>query len=145
MKKFKVKPKVYKEFIRQVELVNIYLKKANIEAFPEKLPKDLAVFNKIADNARLVEENKNKGIFEVSHIFRYSMVDKNNQDNIITKIRFELALTYSSDKPINKDIFDIFKIMNVPLNSWPYAREFIHSTVMRLGLPPVFLPLYKQV
>lgn len=143
MKKFKVKPQVYKEFINQVELSNIYLKKASIEVFPEKIPKDFAMLNKIDNNVQLVEENKRKEVFEVLHIFRYKMVNKNNQDTIIAKIRFELLLTYSSGKLINKDIFDIFKVMNVPFNSWPYAREFIHSTIIRLGLPPVFLPLYK--
>ncbi len=142
MRKHKVRPAIYKEFISQVEMVDIYLRKASIEVFPEKISKDFAVLNKIDDNIQLVD--KKEGIFRISHIFRYKMVDKNNQDSVIAKIRFELSLTYSSDKPINKDIFDIFKIMNVPLNSWPYAREFIHSTVMRLGLPPVFLPLYKQ-
>lgn len=145
MKKFKVVPQVYKEFIRQVELVSIYLKKANVEVFPEKILKDLVLFNKISDNVRLLEEKKKKGSFEVSHIFRYSMVDKNNQDIVVAKIRFELLLTYSSNKPLSGDIFSVFKVMNVPFNSWPYAREFIDSTISRLGLPSVFLPLYKQV
>jgi preprotein translocase subunit SecB len=142
MKKPKVKPEVYREFVKQVELGEIYLRKASIEVFREKVPKNFAVLNKIGDDVKLVGEES--GHFQVSHRFRYKMVDENDQNVIIAKINLELLLIYSSDKPINKDIFDVFKILNVPLVSWPYAREFIHNTLMRLGLPPVILPLYKN-
>lgn len=138
----KIKPAIYNEFIRQANLVKIQIKKASMEIFEENLPKDYSVLNKIDDNVQLLDIKKK--YFRVTHTFRYKMVDEKNPDISIARIRFTLMLTYSSDKLISKDIFSIFKVMNVPLNSWSYAREFIHSNIMRLGLPPVFLPLFKQ-
>ena len=28
-------------------------------------------------------------------------------------------------------------------NAWPYVREFVQNMTMRLGLPPLVIPLYK--
>ncbi len=143
MQRFKVKPDVYREFIKQLKIEDIYLKKATIEVFPENIPENFAVQNRLTDNIKLINEGTES--FQISHKFKYQMVDENNKDSIIAKINFELLLIYSSSKTINKDIFAVFKDMNVPHNSWPYAREFIHSTIVKLGLPPIILPLYKRL
>lgn len=140
MKKFKVKPDVYKDFVKKVKLEEIYLRKASMEVFHEKVPEKFAILNKISDDVKMVSGEPD--YFQISHLFRYKMVDEKNQNVIIAEIKFELLLAYSSGNSINKDIFDVFKILNVPLNSWPYAREFIHNTLMRLGLPPTLLPLH---
>jgi hypothetical protein len=105
------------------------------------VPDNFAVSNEITDSIKIA--NNFSGYFQISHSFRYKMVDESDPKVIIASIEFELLLTFSSDIPINKDIFDIFKILTVPLHSWPYAREFIHSTIVRLGLPPAILPLLK--
>ncbi len=36
-----------------------------------------------------------------------------------------------------------FAAFNGSFNAWPFAREFVHNVVTRLGLPPVLLPLYR--
>jgi preprotein translocase subunit SecB len=45
---------------------------------------------------------------------------------------------------MTKDYFGVFVQVNLPVNTWPYFREFVHSTVSRMGLPPVVLPLVKR-
>ena len=32
---------------------------------------------------------------------------------------------------------------NAVLNAWPYLRETIHTTSLRMGLPPLLLPLFR--
>jgi hypothetical protein len=34
---------------------------------------------------------------------------------------------------------------NVMLNSWPYWREFVQNTIIRMNLPPLTLPLFRLV
>ena len=33
--------------------------------------------------------------------------------------------------------------LNVPFNSWGYWREFVQSSLSRLGYPPLTLPLFR--
>jgi len=138
----KVKPEIYRSFIEQVDLKDICLKKANIEGFLENLPKDFALLNEITDDIKIF--NEWPGYFQVSHSFKFKMVSEKDPKVVIASLKFELLLTYFLDKPINKDIFDIFKIIHVPFQSWPYAREIIHSCINRLGLPPPILPLLER-
>ncbi len=42
-----------------------------------------------------------------------------------------------------RQLVELFARRNVRVNVWPYAREAIHSTTLRMGLPPLVLPLYK--
>ncbi|WP_157205831.1 hypothetical protein [Calidithermus timidus] len=39
--------------------------------------------------------------------------------------------------------FEVFKEINLPINMWPFAREFIHNTMARMDWPPFTLPLRK--
>ena len=55
---------------------------------------------------------------------------------------FELGLRVAT--PMTKDYFAIFARVNLPVNTWPYFREFVHSMISRMGLPPVVLPLVKR-
>ena len=138
----KVKPEIYRSFIEQVDLKDICLKKANIEGFLENLPDDFALLNEITDNVKLFNERPE--YFQVLHSFKFKMVSEKDPKVVIASLKFELLLTYFLDKPINKDIFNLFKSISVPFQSWPYAREIIHSCINRLGLPPPILPLLKR-
>ncbi|MBL0171693.1 MAG: hypothetical protein IPP90_13395 [Gemmatimonadaceae bacterium] len=40
-------------------------------------------------------------------------------------------------------IFAEFERVNLPLNTWPYFREFLQSTLVRAGWPPFVLPAFK--
>jgi hypothetical protein len=37
----------------------------------------------------------------------------------------------------------IFAETNATLNAWPYLRETIQSTSVRMGVPPILLPLFR--
>ncbi len=39
------------------------------------------------------------------------------------------------------EMVKLFADRNVRVNVWPYARETIHSTTLRMGVPPLVLPL----
>ena len=38
-----------------------------------------------------------------------------------------------------------FASRNLPINLWPYAREFISSMTARMGFPPLFIGMYKYI
>jgi hypothetical protein len=41
------------------------------------------------------------------------------------------------------EMFGVFSKTSLPLNTWPYFREFANSIMTRMGLPGVVLPVLK--
>ena len=59
------------------------------------------------------------------------------------RIDADFALDYSVEKsiPITDEVATAFGRMNGIHNLWPYWREYVQSMSMRVGLPPITLPL----
>jgi preprotein translocase subunit SecB len=58
--------------------------------------------------------------------------------------RYRLIYQFEGAPPATEDV-DRFARMNGVYNAWPYLRELIQSTTLRMGLSPLTLPLYKVV
>lgn len=71
---------------------------------------------------------------------------KEDDDSREVKIVADLELTYRLKKgqemPKSQEA-DAFARVNGIFNSWPFVREYIHSCLTRLGLPPFDLPLLQ--
>ena len=61
----------------------------------------------------------------------------------VLRVEADFFLEYSLDKaiPITDEAATAFGRMNGIFNVWPYWREYVQSTSMRTGLPPVKLSL----
>ncbi len=137
----KVSPKEYREFIKGVELRGIIVKASQARRLAD-----------IVDLSRRVDLNTNEraefrmtdgNTCVVQHHYELSMIYNGEKDRLLeVQCTFELGLRVAS--PMTKDYFDIFARVNLPVNTWPYFREFVHSTISRMGLPPVVLPLVKR-
>jgi preprotein translocase subunit SecB len=53
-----------------------------------------------------------------------------------------LVYTFSARVPSNSDLQEFAKVNGV-YNAWPYLREIVHSTTLRMGIPPLMLPLFR--
>jgi hypothetical protein len=51
---------------------------------------------------------------------------------------------YTADKPMTDDLFAEFRHRNLPVNAWPYFREYLQSTLCRVGWPVLTLPAFKR-
>ncbi len=106
-KKREVSPEEYRDFIKRIDLEDIFFAKASFKILvPEML--------------------------------------KIEEIGVDVKNRAELVVRYSSEKKITDDIFGLFKEVNLPVNTWPYFREYVHSCMGRLNLPPLVLPALKR-
>lgn len=58
-------------------------------------------------------------------------------------IEVEFALTYvlTSDDEIDSEKVEAFGQMNGVYNAWPYIRELVQSTLTRMSLPSLTLPV----
>lgn len=68
------------------------------------------------------------------------MEDRRSVEFISIRMVFEMRY----DAPdFNDSVWDVFSALNIPLNAWPYLREYVQNVTQRLGIPPLTLPLYQ--
>ncbi|MDI3312679.1 MAG: protein-export chaperone SecB [Thermoanaerobacterium sp.] len=132
----------YKEFIKNVELLSIYLSELDCKRSNDntKFQKGINInFNYSFE----VEEIEEKG-FNSKAIFKIIGITENvNVLEIYAEFRALYGLKAALE--IDKELIEKFVKVNLPLNIWPYARELISSMTIRMGLPPLILNTYKIV
>lgn len=128
---------VYNAFIAGVDLESIRLSGADIRAATTPRGKELVPA--IEQSARYAYENES---VLVTHELTFSGRYK-GEDEPAVLIRAEFEVRYSVSERMTDEIFHEFRIRNLPLNTWPYFREFVHAALARTGWPVFALPVYK--
>jgi len=72
------------------------------------------------------------------------LVEKKNtkDDKFLVQIEAKFEAIYLSDKELKKDCIQEFGDRNVQIHVWPYWREYVQSTCMRMGINPIPVPLF---
>jgi preprotein translocase subunit SecB len=131
-------PTAYREFLSHVDLKNIVLDSCTVKTNRDKIAGNMKM--DIKNKVDYVVENNNLAII----ISRYNVVaTRSTQKESALKIECIFRVELSSDQPITEDFLDIFTKVNLYINTWPYLREFVQSTIQRIGYPPLTLPLLK--
>jgi hypothetical protein len=71
--------------------------------------------------------------------------DANQSGEPCCEVRARIALTYDSPKAaeFSSEHLSAFAQGNGIYNAWPYWREFLQSSTVRMGLPPFILPSFR--
>jgi len=80
------------------------------------------------------------GKIEVLNRYNVRIAEKGKE--LKAKLSVIFCVTYNSKIPMTDELFEEFKDRNLPLNTWPYFREFLHNAVLRMGWPPFIAPTY---
>lgn len=127
----------YAAFISQIELLSIWLKSASVENFHgPALPEDLSI---TVDGVNEWEQRPD-GFRAFQH---YRIRLSKQDDALLAEIKTTFGADYSSEFPMTDELFATFGDVNLPLNTWPYLREYASATVSRLGWSPITLPTLK--
>lgn len=132
--------KAYNELITHIQLSDIRLHTGRV-SFAAKFPNPPGPELKFTmeDTA---EYKTYKWGFRTRH--RYDLTIKQGEsEKVYVKISCMFVTDYRSEKKMTDELFDIFKKVNLPLNTWPYFREFVQSSTVRIGLPPLVLPVFQ--
>lgn len=127
----------YSDFISQIELRNIWLSSAVMRNYSgPSVPEDVQL--SIEDQAKfdLIESGF------ICTQFYHALASFGGNDAF--QIDFELKLQFDSSQVLTGPLFEIFSEVNLPLNAWPYFREFVASSVGRMGWQPFTLPALKR-
>lgn len=140
--------KKYSEFVRAVDIVDIYLLQFNGTKYWSKQSPPVAANVNVKFQPELQEAAA--GGFKAKGSFVVTGAAIETKDAVF-KLEFEIGLVYSApslnegfvQSPEGKQILDMFIQRNVPVNVWPYAREFISSMTVRMGFPAVVIGTFK--
>lgn len=68
-----------------------------------------------------------------------------NEKEPFAVIKATFLLIYQADtlQGITKKAIDIFGESNGVFNAWPYWREYAQNTIVRMGLPPLTIPVFR--
>ncbi|GBF34626.1 phage protein [Desulfocucumis palustris] len=132
----------YNQFIKNVELDEVVLSELEAKRFSP--PEDGKWSVDLTPNFFLIEKNINK--LEAAAAFDLVAKDlKDNNENEMFTLRAKFILNYNVANmvEISDEVIDRFIKTNVPINSWPYARELISSVSIRLGYPALIIGMFK--
>lgn len=142
---------MYNQLIQAVELDNIYIQSSNSQRFTPAAVQSNFLNANVKMTQRL--EFYKDDFFATSATFEVNAVEDKNPDNHIFSIQFTFIIEYKLinfperyyNTPLIKEALDIFVENNVPLNVWPYGREFIAQMTTRMGLPQLLIGTYKYI
>ena len=134
-----ISPEDYRKTLDHVQLISITMDACSVKVNRGKADGNinLNVKNKASYS---IEDEKN--IVVASN---YDLVaTKTTKKEFALKIMCTYRVVFSTEEPVTDDFMDVFMEINVPMNTWPYFREFVQNMVQRSGFPQLTLPLLKR-
>jgi hypothetical protein len=127
----------YNAFVRQIQIQDIRLVSAKVENLDcSYFPSSAEVKWKMAARYENIEQ-----AFRAYQRYNVVIADEESKE-IKAKISVTFCVTYPSKITMNDELFGTFKLVNLPVNTWPYFREFTHNAVLRMGWPPFITPTF---
>ncbi|AEA34030.1 hypothetical protein [Hippea maritima] len=129
----------YNQFNNGLALVNIRTKKLVCEFDDEKLdipPETQKVYIDKSSYYQVLADN----FVRVFQDYTLKIANKENEEDVFVKIDITFLLDFQVGGPIDDEIFNIFSESTVLIDSWPYFRELVQNSLLRMGLAPVIIP-----
>jgi len=130
----------YRKILDGLELNKLFLSRSGFSMAREHLsPNSLIMLKEVA---RFIKRENN--IIEIVHEYKLRVVHNESKKQSI-KIDCVYNLEYSSKQDFTIAFFNKFKKTSLPVNTWPFFREFVNSSTARMNIPPLVLPLLKRI
>lgn len=137
--KKKVTPEEYGEFVHGIELRKVYLSDARIKRVRTPVLDSTLSFGQSVGKNKF---GKTEDGFFATFNFHVTLLEEGDEKPF-GDINVTYTAEYSSEKKITRNIFEVFEAYNLPLNLYPYVREYVHTTTNRMGMPTLILPTFK--
>ena len=129
----------------QVEILEVRLVETNARRSSVDIPSGNEVSVQVGFRVRTDVDRDGRKV-TVSPRFRVDSADaKRKGASQLLQIEAEFQLIYSinSFDQLTDENFKAFGELNGIFNCWPYWREYVQQTTVRMGLPPLTLPVYR--
>lgn len=136
-----VDKKEYRQFIGGLQLKDVSVRRSSTHRIARTIDMSRKVDVNINDKASFTMPEES--ICDIVQAYALHLSYQGEKTPLVT-IECEFDVVYRVSKPMTDAYFEIFKKTSLPLNTWPYWREFVHSSFGRMGLPPFILPVLRQ-
>ncbi len=132
-------PDEYAEFVGQIDLLDVWLVEAHVvNRYGARTPSRAALAITTTSDPSWTSTSDG---FDVC--FPYS-VRFEEGSAVHAEVAVTFGLHYESMVPMTNALFEVFREVNVPVNTWPFLREFLATSLGRMGWQPFTLPALKQ-
>jgi preprotein translocase subunit SecB len=76
---------------------------------------------------------------------RYADAGQEAQVPVSIAAVFRVEYSCDSSQNLTKESIDAFGELNGVYNVWPYWREYVQSVLVRMGLPPLTIPVFRPM
>ncbi len=115
-------------------------------AQPSEIPDAVRVTT--SRETAVVKEPTEDRDFRIETIFTMEVLsadDDNEELQAEIRSKFELSYRISGDGTFSSQELEAFGEVNAVFNAWPYWRELVQSSLARMLLPPLTLPVFRVV
>jgi hypothetical protein len=137
-------PEDYQGFLQGLELRHVRLISLKVESFEEE-PRPLESAVSIEGDTEFVQLETG---FEAQTRYCVSFTERASGEKL-GSIEAIYGFRYESKTRPNDEgaaaYFEIFKDVNIPVNSWPFMRELTYNMMARMSWTPFALPLLKPL
>ena len=93
----------------------------------------------------VVKEPDDDGLLLIETRFWLKILSDDDDEELLADIHgsFELAYLIPQEERFSSDAFAAFGHVNSVFNSWPYWRELVHSSLARMSMPMLTIPVYR--
>jgi hypothetical protein len=80
----------------------------------------------------------------IHHAYKVTVSNKQDEkpEKLLT-LSVTFRVLYSTSEPFSKEFFEIFKKESLRVQVAPYARAWMHDQCLRMGVPPLIMPLVR--
>ncbi len=127
-----------RELIAQLHLTEVGLWTARLDREePAKTPAEPHIYLRSKAWHRPTERG-----FDAFHQYNLRIKDTvTNRNPIRVQVVFRVA--YESRTPVDETLFGEFVETSLRLTTWPYLREYVHSTFSRMNWPLIIAPTFR--
>lgn len=133
-----IPPKEYNRLLNEIELEDLYLSETSATLFKRDWEVDASL--DLKENSSLIEIKDNKATMRVN----YELLAKSGE-TLILKINVKYIVTFTFKGEVTENFFKLYSVYSLPIQTYPFFRELINSTVSKMDLPQLWLPLKKNL
>lgn len=131
----------YTTFIQGLELHQIGLVDARVENRVGPGPDGPTVVDvQSRSNYRQEGAGGDRGLIA----FQDFLLTYRHDDTDLGVLQVMFGVAYRIADPVDDDIWAIFRERNLPVNVWPFLREYVSTTLGRMGWTAHLLPAFKD-
>jgi hypothetical protein len=126
--------------IRAITLLTTTAKRPPLAA---KLPTNIELIIDVQHDFN--EQKQEVGVRVCCGLLGREPDQKHNDPTLEIRAEYWLLYSLSNTEGLREENFRAFADLNGVYNVWPYWREYVQSTVARMGMPPLPIPVFRPL